>query len=43
MDAQDWHILASQDDFETHFAVSLENAYDLMRTFDAPVALLDRD
>lgn len=43
LDAQDWRILASQDAFETHFAVSLENAYDLMKTFDAPVVLLDRD
>jgi DNA-binding NtrC family response regulator len=43
MDAQDWRILASQDAFETHFAVSLEDAYDLMKTFDAPVVLLDRD
>jgi response regulator of citrate/malate metabolism len=43
MDAQDWRILASQDAFETHFAVSLENAMDLMKTFDAPVVLLDRD
>jgi hypothetical protein len=40
---QDRQVLDVQEAFETHFAESLENAWDLMKTLHAPVVLLDRN
>jgi DNA-binding NtrC family response regulator len=40
---QDRQVLDAQGAFEAHLAESLENAWDLMKIFHAPVVLLDRN
>jgi DNA-binding NtrC family response regulator len=40
---QDRQVLEAHEAFETHLAESLENAWDLMKMFHAPVVLLDRN